>query len=364
MTKNNIEQIYSLDLLRIIAAVVVFVFHLSIRINIKTSLSIIDNFISNGAVVMVIFFMLSGFLLYISNQNNDLNDNTNLSVFYKKRIIRIYPAYIFYTLMFYFGLGTPILYKFLLLPNEIFMLQGFNASTNNYLGNSASWFISTIFVIYLLFPFLQRIINMLKHKLIYIILVLYLLSVYATIINVYFDETRLMSLYINPIFRLCEFIIGMCIAAIYIKNKDKVVNIIYPIILGIILIILVGILAKNNFLNHYRFDNHYSYYNVVVVPLSALIIYTLACVKNKFVVNFSKSYVIQYLSKLSFSFFLMQGWTFAIFKYIQKHYILSDSKICLILTLINSLLAVLMYEIVEKKVGNYLKSKYIEKSIN
>lgn len=60
---GKISRLYSIDLFRIICAATVFLFHS--RIHLGVNYRILNNFIGNGHIFMVAFFMMSGFCLFI-----------------------------------------------------------------------------------------------------------------------------------------------------------------------------------------------------------------------------------------------------------------------------------------------------------
>lgn len=66
------KRLYTLDIFRIICAIVVFMFHAHISVDIYTNFGIFNNFISYGHIFMTAFFMLSGFGLYYSNYEKNI----------------------------------------------------------------------------------------------------------------------------------------------------------------------------------------------------------------------------------------------------------------------------------------------------
>ena len=60
-----------------------------------TSFSIFSQYIANGATYMVVFFMLSGFVIFLGHENSDWSNSKLLAYFYLRRLISIYPLYLF-----------------------------------------------------------------------------------------------------------------------------------------------------------------------------------------------------------------------------------------------------------------------------
>lgn len=81
----------NLDLLRVLAAIYVLLYHFTHRYNeIFTGVISEDNIFSHGYLGVPAFFILSGYLV-----TKSYNKNRLLTRFYKSRLLRIYPTYIF-----------------------------------------------------------------------------------------------------------------------------------------------------------------------------------------------------------------------------------------------------------------------------
>ena len=196
------------------------------------------------------------------------------------------------------------------MPAEMLCFQGFFKQIFSKYGNDGTWFISCIAFSYMLFPVLSRVISAHAVK---IMLFSFAVIVYITAFSVFYriDE---MAVYINPMYRVWEFTIGGCLAAIFIRHEAKTERKRSAVILAfgavaafIVLFIAVAVLYKNNFVNHVDFARHYIFYACITVPLFAVIIYTLAAlgdcrVKNPFWLRTSA-----FLSAMTFPFFLWQG---------------------------------------------------------
>ncbi len=358
------EKIFTLDILRILAAFVVFIFHLTLHCGLKFQSDILNNLFTNGAVFMVLFFMLSGFLLYYRYQDKNLINPEQLSNFFINRFIRIYPVYLLFIFTTYFTDKSPLITKIVLLPNELLMMQSVYSSTNDYLNNSGTWFISTIFILYIFYPYIQHLLKNNKINIIYIIITLIFFSVYPSIILAYFNE-NITTIYSNPIFRIPEFTIGMCIAKIYTANKHKKYSVMIPAFLSLITVVTISILCHNNFINHISFRYKYPLFNIAVVPLFGLIIYFTALIKSKSVISFCKSFPVQYSAKISFAFYIVQCWTFYIYYTFLKNNLSSSvTAMCILLFVINILFSILVYEIIEKRLITILKTIIYKKIQN
>ena len=301
------DRVYTLDLFRILSVLCIFLFHSNMHLG--CNYKVLTSFISQSAIFMVAFFMLSGFSLYYNYYNCNLNIPDKLKIFYIKRIIKIYPLYIFTYIAYLLFYNTlPLKQNVLIAPIELLLLQSFFDGSFSVSHNGGTWFISCLFFCYFLFPWLKAIIAEGKAKKIEAVCFFYIITLLSPIIVKVFQFS---NIYSNPFFRLLEFIIGMFVADFVIKFKspNKKHVFIFFIISLAILILSITYLKKNPV-----FTNDYTMYNFISVPCFAIMIYSLSNTKNKVVQQLARSLVIQYLSKISFSFFLAQFFCFNITK--------------------------------------------------
>ena len=157
-----------LNYMRIVSAFFVFLFHSNIHIGIHYG--ILNPFVSTGAIFMTVFFMLSGVSLAYNYAIKDLTCLNEYITFIKKRIISIYPAYIVLYILFVIKLllthtmNLSVIQNFVVLPVELTLLQSVFGNSFDTLHNGGTWFVSCIFICYLLFPFLCRIILQMTKK--------------------------------------------------------------------------------------------------------------------------------------------------------------------------------------------------------
>ena len=341
------QRLPLLDIFRIFICGMVFLFHAVIH---KFWIIEQDAFfypnLATGALYMDAFFLLSGFLLYYlySDKLQNFSSQT-IKNFYLKRIKRIYPHYIVSTVVMCVLIGV-VLWA---IPIEIFCLQGFFPSLFNKMGNDGTWFISCLFFSYLLFPVLNKLVSTTKKDYLMIFL-LYLSIIYTVMLGVDL-KIKWVAIYIHPIYRMLEFVVGMYIGKIFINKQLKSLQATCVAILGIILLfVLIPVLYKNNFINHIKFTNNYLYYAVITIPLFATIIYSLACVKNKFVDMIGQSKIIKYLTALTFPFFIWQGVGQKLTKNLIQTFSLNENSFCclFVVTLIVTIFIYLLVDIVPK----------------
>lgn len=352
-------HLFVLDIYRIFAVFLVFLFHLNIHFNFQTQIKIIDRFISQGATAMTLFFMLSGFLLYYLYGEKNLFIWENFKDFCKKRILKIYPVYISFIIIFYFLYYSREIFNPIVIGMQIIPLQAFFQSTFGISTNGGTWFISVLLFLYVCFPYLAFILKSTKINSFLLFIILYILCNYFVITDLYYTKDWL-HLYISPIFRLLEFFIGMITAKIFIQTNrinlnSKFYNFILILcILGFIL--FVGGLSHSKYLNDLYFSSSYLNYDIAIIILFAIILYFSAILESGIFYRIAKINFTQYLSKISYSFYLTQC---IVLGYFLKHKnILSNNyKIFFITIICNFILAVFMYEIIQKnRLFNFIKS--------
>lgn len=118
------DRLIMLDAIRILSALFVFLFHSNIHIG--ATYSILTRFISQGAIFMVAFFILSGFSLYYNYNDLNLNNLSKMITFYIKRLIGVYPLYIaVYILYLIFRNALSIKQNILIAPVELLLMQSY-----------------------------------------------------------------------------------------------------------------------------------------------------------------------------------------------------------------------------------------------
>lgn len=84
------QRIIGLDYLRVYIVLVIFLFHS--WMNLGCTFGPFSSFISVGAIYMSMFFMLSGYVLFLKYKDLSVNVGS-LKSFYLKRLISIMPVY-------------------------------------------------------------------------------------------------------------------------------------------------------------------------------------------------------------------------------------------------------------------------------
>lgn len=156
------KRIIGLDYLRVYTVFMVFLFHSWMHLG--CSFGKLTSFVSEGAVYMTLFFMMSGYVLGLKYKELPM-DGAALLTFYKKRLVSVLPLYIVCVILYppIFGEET-LLQNLLILPVELFGIQSVFPSLMTVTHNGGTWFVSCIVICYLLFPLAILLIRTISKK--------------------------------------------------------------------------------------------------------------------------------------------------------------------------------------------------------
>lgn len=327
MENSKVKRLYSIDVFRIVCALMVFLFHSRIHINVNYG--IFNNFVGTGHIFMVAFFMLSGFsLFYVDSQRGKFNENSeykNAGKFLKKRILNLYPLYIFLYVLYILEQFIKvhvlnqsieghigILDNIIAAPIELSMLQSVLIGSFSLLHNGGTWFISCIFICYIFYPYIVEIVNSNSFKYnVLLVVFLYCISSYA-FLPVY--KFHFSSIYANPILRFVEFSVGVIIGKFFVENYQKEIKKTFWILVLFCYILLCLIIT---FGVHY-ISGAVEMYNFAAIPCFGCILYLSGRIESKYEVkHFQK--VISVLSENTYAFFLAQFFAWEPARYLMNH---------------------------------------------
>ncbi len=350
-------MIKPLTSLRFVFALMVFSSHL---INFLKGNEIYNSYFLEGKFGVSFFFILSGFILSFNYKNKFL-EKKDFKKFYISRIARIYPVHIL-TLIIALPLSLggfflkPFVWfiKFLL---NLLLLHSFIPIKNFYFSfNGPSWSISDEMFFYLLFPFFILMFNKIKLSKFYSFVFILLISLSIqffpdTIVNGYF--------YVNPFFRITDFIIGILIFYIYDSKKVeayiKYKNTFTFIEIGSIILFFIFFTFHKYIPFGYRLFGYYW------IPMSLLIL--IFSYQSGYISKLLSGKMMIVLGEISFSFYLIHQLIIKFIYALNKKMHWTENGILLILVVffISLILSYLMYNFIELPSNRYLKNKLIKK---
>lgn len=301
-------EIFALTGLRFIAALYVFIFHIHIRWPVS-DVKFIKNILGQGAIGMSLFFILSGFVLAYRYADG----KSTLKSYFINRFARIYPVYFIAALITLpwlgisfadgsiFNIVKAIVQSILLVIANIFLLQAWFPQFFDYWNDCASWSISVEAFCYVLLPLLLPILTHLSPKrLLFFALICYMLAVLPGLTGFIFPNTPRLVYYSMPIYRLPEFLIGVC-SYLAFRNKCKFVSK-FKQRHQVIALLSVGL-----YFGIFGFKIlDYVGHNWIVLPFISFMILSLSSGKGILVSCLSNSFFV-WLGKISYCFYSFQA---------------------------------------------------------
>ena len=266
LKKNKKEYLNYIGFIKFISMIIIIKWHLVHEI--KWSIPI-------GSRMCEILFISSGFLVGYNNFNSSINSSFEYSFNYVYKHLRlIYPLYlinIFYNILYNkisFNAINKKQFSFLtnieILLIKVTLLQSWSRYKTPYFDDH-TWFLSNLFFLYFLSPFLLKGTKKIKLSLILFIIIasiriLIELFLINGAINL-FDS----NIYYGPIIRLLEFYLGMLIVPLYFIIKSKFDNIIiYRNYIRILFTIIQFFLPIHAYLFMKKYNKLYSFYYVLL----------------------------------------------------------------------------------------------------
>lgn len=264
------SRLYAIDFLKLASAAIIFLFHCNMHLGIQ--FKSLTPFISQGAVVMDLFFMLSGFALYCGYRDMPLSDRAALATFYRKRFSSIYPLYLVIVLAFLLVMDPASLtQKILDLPIQLLLLQSWFSGLFSYSHNGGTWFLSCLAFCYLLFPLLKVPLERAGKRRVWMLLALvYLLCAVSPHLVI---ACELPNIYSSPLLRMLQFFAGMLTAALVFRQSShaqKLPPLFWAGITACSFIALVGVVSW--FVGREYCLGHYVPYGFVTFPLFILLL--------------------------------------------------------------------------------------------
>ena len=346
------QRAAGLDLFRVVAAVMVLLFHCNIHHG--NDFGALTGFVSMGAVFMTAFFMLSGYVLFLTYKDKSLVQAPSLKNFYLKRIFGIFPLYLIVAALYVVTLGQESVFQNLvLLPIEVLGLQSVFSTLFPVSHNGGTWFISCLLFAYLAFPLMQEIVKQMSTRAKWIVLAICTAILFWSPLVVHTFKTD--SIYSNPFFRGLEFFIGVLLCSLPIKASVAKLLATWKAFVVEILLLVAGIsiaIRLNVFVGNYML------YDWIVIPLFAFMIITLAGLKSP---RLQGSAVLRYASAASYAFFLAQTFNTEIENWLFATCGIQNNVLQIIMSVaLCAVMAIALHELVEKPCAKVLKKRLME----
>lgn len=289
-------MIQSLQSLRGIFAIFIFLFHFTLY-----GCSVMP---SGGFCGVVFFIMLSGFVMSAGYGDKVLYDNFDVKRFVVKRMRRIYPLHLIGFVLWGIFISNHQPCCFKRITSNLILIQAWIPDCNYYFScNGVSWCLSVLLLCYILFPFIIKCLSILSFKRTFGI-VLFLMSVYILIcMNIPRNYIH-WAIYINPVMRLMDFIIGILLWKLYRRLKSLNINLSKKTITLIQTLSIFTLVISMYYYNRVPLRCYFvSYW---WLP-SALIILAFALFDEKetIFVKLLKSRILLLLGKISFSLYIL-----------------------------------------------------------
>lgn len=335
----NNTNIYSFSGLRYLFIVGIFFHHCNLGI--ENSLGV-----QYGYIGVTFFLILSGFIL--SYAWDDRLSELNFVRFFTKRLIKLYPT----ALLFLFFVAIPPLLQhcgcWRYVVYHALMLQSWYEPCM-YTFNRPAWFLGPLFFCYAAFPLLLKL-NKNRPYLFYAIFFILLITYYWTIFN---SPRAEYYAYFFPPFRLLDFMVGMGLAKLFfkIRERNNVLNIAVSNIIEISSwgFLLLFCILKNRVPYVIYRDSWYW------IPMSVIILSFAFTNKTPgWLSQLFSTRPMKILGDSTMCFFLSHA---VVIHYAESIVSINSGWIVMLLLIISTILSVLLHYYFEKPIANWLNKK-------
>jgi len=352
-------MIRPLTSLRFFFAFIVFFSHLKFLENTNNPVfkKLHLNLLMDGHLGVSFFFILSGFILVYSYKEKMLQQKTTNKEFWIARFARIYPLHLFtlllaipYSLYMVNSTGNDWL---VILGSQFTLTQSFFLSNDIFYSlNAPAWSISCEAFFYFMFPFLLLFFSAKRKRLHYGLFFLLVLLIPVSIAFIK-GEISYWLFYINPVFRLVDFTMGLLLYEAYKKFNHTISSRIASFLeISFVTLMLVFIAAHNQIGFTYRLSCYYW------LPMCLVI----------FIFSFQKGILSKLLSKkafiilgeISFAFYLVHMLVIRYVEALNDTYHFSQGHLIpsIMMLVISLTLSYALHKCIEVPLNNRIKAWY------
>ncbi len=195
-------MIATLQSLRFIFVMMIFMSHFAYRD--------IQAFDAGGDCGVAFFFMLSGFVVSLGYGRQVREGSFRYGNFLSRRIWKLYPLHLLCLAFFLLVSGSAI--DFSVVMNALLLQSWVPDPTVYFSCNGVSWFLSSLFFCYVIFPLAYRCVSIYGLG---VVMALYAIVCFLTP----YDKVNAI-LYVNPLLRFVDFYIGMVLCKLYEKGYN------------------------------------------------------------------------------------------------------------------------------------------------
>ncbi|WP_434779284.1 acyltransferase family protein [Neisseria sp. Ec49-e6-T10] len=220
-------KLNSLTSLRFFAAFFVFLHHFHLQsfyINFQNkneSLEILYKYMHEGFIGVTFFFILSGFVITYSSHQSMLKGEYKSGKFLYNRFARLYPVHLLTLLIAI--VAYKYMYAFSFNPSNIkalianiFLVQSWIPDPNYFWSyNGVSWSLSCELFFYISFTLFV----LLNNKQLFTVYAAILITIIISLIYIEPLEGFAWIFYINPTFRIVDFISGIFLCRLFLSEK-------------------------------------------------------------------------------------------------------------------------------------------------
>lgn len=173
-----------------------------------------------GNTIVLFFFVLSGFHITITWKDKIQNNSKEFII---KRCSKIFPIQWFITLLFVVcGINMVSIWA---IPFHLTLTQSLIPSWKiNFTINTPSWFLSSLFICYLITPLILKAVN--RNKMLFNVALIFCIACFAIFIYILPDTIgRRWLVYINPFARLIDFSVGILLGIVWPAFSNFVINV-------------------------------------------------------------------------------------------------------------------------------------------
>ncbi len=330
---------------RFIAALLVVFFHFGYKMHLFNG-NFISRLVLNGHMAVCFFFVLSGFVMVISNKNNQFENASLKKFFWKKRAVRLLPAYYLAfavtVVIWLVSHVEPNLYEI------VYYCLGSNGWMTEYMSdiNPPAWSLTAEFLFYILTPFL--IIWSLKNYKSFSIFswVLWLASSIVFYWLWTMKQDDIVPYSPIPILHVGTFLMGMIAGKIWLKKEgvliaNKNTNLILLILNTVILLLLL--------------QDQFFHENQTPLPAPLFATLILLTVQLEYHSPIKRQSFFNFLGNLSYPIYILHWPLFKLYEYLYPQ----DTQIMWFLIYVALLIAfsAATYYLLEKPIKDFFVEK-------